>query len=69
MSFAEAYNAHALAQTYLESGRRAEAIAEYERSLRALRNLDDESRARMQREFDLSEEQIEKELAAARARQ
>jgi tetratricopeptide (TPR) repeat protein len=69
MGFAEPYNAHALAQTYMEAGRRTEAIAEYERSLRALRNLDDDAQARMQKEFGLSEEQIQKELEAARAQQ
>lgn len=67
MSFIEAYNAHALAQTYLENGRRAEAMAEYERSLREFSRLDETARALLRDEYGLSQEQVERDLAAARA--
>jgi hypothetical protein len=66
LSFVVAYNAYVLAQTYLENGRRAEAIVEYERSLREFNRLDDAARARLQNEYGLSREQVEKELSAAR---
>lgn len=67
MDFIEAYNAHALAQTYLEDGRQAEAVAEYERSLGEFNRLDATARALLQDEYGLSREQVERDLAAARA--
>jgi hypothetical protein len=67
MSFIEAYNAHALAQTYLENGRQAEAIAEYERSLQEFSHLDNTARTLLRDEYNLSQEQVEGELSAARA--
>lgn len=66
MSLVEAYNAHALGQVYLANGRQAEAIAEYERSLREFNRLDDAARALLQNAYGLSQDQVESDLAAAR---
>ncbi len=67
MNFIEAYNAHALAQTYLENGRQAEAVAEYERSLREFDRLDNTARELLREEYGLSREQVERELSTAHA--
>ena len=42
--FLQAYNAYALAQTYLKRGQHAEAIVEYEQSLQRFAHLDDDAR-------------------------
>jgi hypothetical protein len=65
--FLQAYNAYALAQTYLKRGRHAEAIVEYEQSLTRYTRLDEAARTRLREEFGLSQEQIERELSIARA--
>lgn len=67
MDFLQAYNAYALAQTYLKRGRHAEAIVEYEQSLQRFARLDDAARAQLRDEYGLSQEQIERELSIARA--
>ncbi|MCS6927699.1 MAG: hypothetical protein NZ578_17550, partial [Candidatus Binatia bacterium] len=66
LDFLQAYNAYALGQTYLKRGRHAEAIVEYEESLRRYDRLGDTARTTLQEEYGLSREQIERELAIAR---
>ncbi len=67
LDFLQTYNAYALAQTYLKSGRHAEAIVAYEESLRRYDRLGDAARITLREEYGLSREQIERELAIARA--
>lgn len=67
MDFLQAYNAYSLAQLYLKDGRYAEAIVEYEESLRRYNCLGDAARTTLREEYGLSQEQIERELATARA--
>lgn len=67
LDFLQAYNAYALAQTYLKRGRHAEAIVEYEESLRRYDRLGDAARTALREEYGLAREQIERELAIARA--
>lgn len=67
MDFIQAYNAYALAQTYLKRGRHTEAVVEYEQSLRRLTRLDDAARSLLREQYGLSQEQIERELSIARA--
>mgnify|MGYP003575478416 CR=1 FL=1 len=67
MDFMQTYNAYALAQTYRERGQYAEAIVEYEQSLQRFARLDETARRQLRDEYGLSQEQIERELAMARA--
>jgi hypothetical protein len=67
MDFLQAYNAYALAQTYLKRGQHAEAIVEYEQSLLRFARLDDTARTLLREEYGLTQEQVERELALAHA--
>ncbi|MBI3300975.1 MAG: hypothetical protein HYZ72_02705 [Deltaproteobacteria bacterium] len=66
MDFVQAYNAYGLGQTYFKNGRYAEAIVEYEQSLKRYTRLDDSARALLREQYGLSQELIEGELALAR---
>jgi len=66
MDFIQAYNAYALAQTYLKRGQHAEAIVEYEQSLQRFARLDDAARTQLRDEYGLSQKQVERELEIAR---
>src|SRR5919106_4136542 len=67
MDFLHAYNAYALAQTYLKRGRHAEAVVEYKESLRRFTRLNETARTRLREEYGLSQEQIKRELSIAHA--
>lgn len=68
VDFVQTYNAYSLAQIYRDRGEHAQAIVEYEQSLKRYALLDDSARAFLRDEYGLSQEQIEQELAATRAR-
>ncbi len=67
LDFLQAYNAYALAQLYLKRGRHAEAEEAYRQSLRQLDRLDESARTLLRQEYGLAKEQVERELAIARA--
>jgi ABC-type phosphate transport system ATPase subunit len=67
VDFVQTYNAYSLAQLYRDRGEHAQAVVEYEQSLKRYALLDDNARALLHSEYGLSQEQIEQELAAARA--
>lgn len=64
--FVRTYNAYSLAQLYRDRGEHAQAVVEYEQSLKRYALLDDQARALLRDEYGLSQERIEQELAAAR---
>jgi len=66
IDFVQTYNAYSLAQLYLKQGQPAQAIVEYEQSLKRYVLLDDSARALLRDEYGLSQEQLEQELATAR---
>lgn len=66
MDFLQAYNSYSLAQLYLERGRHAEAVVEYEESLKRYERLDEAARTTLREQYGLSLEQIERELSVAR---
>ena len=65
--FLLAFNSYSTAQTYLKRGRHAEAVAEYQESLKRYGRLDEATRTRLRTEVGLSQEQVERELSLARA--
>jgi hypothetical protein len=67
VDFVQTYNAYSLAQLYRDRGEHAQAVVEYEQSLKRYALLDDHARTLLRDEYGISQERIEQELAAARA--
>jgi hypothetical protein len=66
MDFVLTFNTYQLGRTYFQNGRYADAIIQYEQSLKRYDRLDEAARTQLREEYGLSQALIEGELALAR---
>src|SRR5262245_54203621 len=67
VDFLQAYNAYATGQLYLKRGQHEEALVEYKQSLQQFNRLDEAARRLLREQYGLTQGQVEREFAIARA--